>query len=149
MRTKQCIAKKMTAPTESAWEAISGIGRVDVWFPFIAACSVEGNGVGARRKMTTCEGGEIEDIIEEVDHARRRLVYLRVISPFPVTFYRGTVEVFDSFDSRAAVVWTIEFESDSKDSRAVAELVRDAISAGLEGMERDLQSQAASRKTAG
>jgi hypothetical protein len=37
------------------------------------------------------------------------------------------------------VVWTIEFESKPEDTASVAELVHEAISAGLEGMEKDLQ----------
>ncbi|WP_036263391.1 SRPBCC family protein [Methylocapsa aurea] len=144
MHTKQPITKKLNAPVEKTWEAISRIGRLDVWFPFIAACSVEGNGIGAYRKMTTIEGGEITDIIQEIDHKLKRLVYLRVKSPFPVTYYQGTVEVFESFDSMAVIAWTVDFESDPKDSASLAELVREAISAGLDGMEGDLRSEIAS-----
>jgi hypothetical protein len=140
MHTKQPITKKLSVLPEAAWNAISQIGRLDVWFPFIATCSVEGSGVGACRKMTTSEGGEITDIIQEVDSTTRRLAYTRVKSPFPVISYRGTVEVFESFDSMAIIAWTIDFESDPEDSVSIAELVREAISAGLDGMERDLQS---------
>jgi len=140
MQTKQPITKKLNVPPDTAWKAISRIGRLDIWFPFIATCLVEGSGVGACRKMTTSEGGEITDLIQEMDSTTRRLVYARVKSPFPVTSYRGTVEVFESFDSMAIVAWTIDFESYPEESRSVAELVKEAISAGLDGMERDLQS---------
>jgi hypothetical protein len=143
MQTRQFITKKLNAPPETAWKAISRIGRLDVWFPFLATCSVEGEGAGAARKMTTIEGGEITDLIQEIDHARKRFVYLRVKSPFPVVSYRGTVEVFESFDSLAVVVWTVEFESEQKDSAWLAQLVRDAIGAGLDGMDKDLQSPTA------
>jgi hypothetical protein len=143
MHTKQPITKKLNAPTEKVWEAIRRIGNLDVWFPFIATCLVEGDGVGALREMTTSDGGKITDIIQEIDPARKRLVYLRVKSPFPVTYYRGTVEVFDSFDSTAVVAWTIDFESEPEDSGLVAELVKQAIAAGLDGLEQDLQSQTA------
>jgi hypothetical protein len=60
-QTKQPITKKLNVPPETAWKAISRIGRLDIWFPFIATCLVEGSGVGACRKMTTSEGGEITD----------------------------------------------------------------------------------------
>ena len=60
---------------------------------------------------------------------------------FPVTSYKGTVEVFESFDSRAIVVWTVDFESDPEDSVTVAATLRSGIGAGVEGMERDLQSR--------
>jgi hypothetical protein len=138
MRTKQAITKKLKVPTEKAWQAIRDIGRLDVWFPIIATCQVEGQGVGAHRHMTLAEGGKITDLIEEISDSSQRLVYLRTESPFPVTHYRGTVEVFDSYDSLATVVWTIDFDSAPEDSAAVAELVKNAISDGIDGMEKDL-----------
>ena len=85
-------------------------------------------------------GGDIKDTIEEIDDVNMRLIYLRPLSPFTVTYYRGTVEVFKSYDGLGVVVWTIDFESRPEDEASVAELVRGAISAGIDGMEKDLQS---------
>jgi hypothetical protein len=141
MLTKQPITKKLNVPAEAAWAAIRKIGRLDVWFPFIETCIVEGEGVGALRYMMIADnGGEIKDTIEQVDDKNMRLVYLRPVSPFPVTFYKGTVEVFKSYDGLAVVVWTIDFESKSEDAASVAELVYGAISQGIDGMDKDLQS---------
>ncbi|HEX2500694.1 MAG TPA: SRPBCC family protein [Methylomirabilota bacterium] len=139
MLTTVTIAKKMTVPSSKAWAAISRIGRLDVWFPTIAACRVEGEGVGAHRYLTLKRGGDITDRIVEVDPGRRRLTYQRVRSPFPVTSYTGTVEVFESFDSLAIVVWTVDFVSDTEDSAAVVEALRAGMGAGVDGMEIDLQ----------
>ncbi len=138
--TKQPITKKLNVPADVVWDAIRKIGRLDVWFPIIETCRVEGEGAGALRYMTIAGGGgDIKDTIEEIDDANRRLVYLRPVSPFPVTYYKGTVEVFKSYDGLAIVVWTIDFESQPEDAAAVAELVHGAISAGIDGMEKDLQ----------
>jgi len=139
MLTKQTITKKLNVPSEKVWDAISKIGRLDVWFPFIETCKVEGSGPGALRYMTIVDGGgEINDTIEEIDSKNMKLIYLRPISPFPVTYYKGTVEVFTSYDGLGVVVWTIDFESKPEDSASVAELVHGAISAGIDGMEKDL-----------
>lgn len=139
VKTKQAITQKLHVPAETVWAAIRGIGKLDRWFPIIESCRVEGAGVGAVRTMTFTGGGEIRDTIEAIDDAAMRLVYLRPVSPFPVTFYQGTVEVFRSYDGLGVVVWTIDFESDPVDASAVAELVRSAIGAGIDGMGRDLQ----------
>ncbi|MCX7068286.1 MAG: SRPBCC family protein [Methylococcales bacterium] len=145
MTNKKPITKKLNVPADVVWQAIRNIGRLDVWFPIIESCRVEGEGQGALRYMTiTNGGGDIKDTIEEIDDANRRLVYLRPVSPFPVSYYQGTVEVFSSYDGLGIVVWTIEFESKPEDAAAVADLVHDAISAGLEGMEKDLQRLGAS-----
>ena len=86
-------------------------------------------------------GGAIEDSIESIDDSQRRLVYSRPVSPFPVSSYKGTVEVFTSYDGLAVVAWTIDFESKPEDAAAVAELVHGAIGAGLDGMEKDLRAR--------
>jgi hypothetical protein len=139
MFTKQSITKKLNVPADAVWNAIRNIGRLDVWFPIIETCRIEGDGQGALRYMTIVNnGGDITDTIEEIDDANLRLVYLRPVSPFPVTYYKGTVEVFKSYDGLGIVVWTIEFESKPEDCVAVAELVQSAISAGIDGMEQDL-----------
>lgn len=139
MLFKQAISKKLNVPSQQAWHAIRAIGRLDVWFPLIASCRVEGDGAGALRFMTIADnGGEIKDVIEDIDESQRRLVYRRPVSPFAVSAYRGTVEVFTSYDGLAIVVWTIDFEATPEDAASVAELVQRAISAGIEGMENDL-----------
>jgi hypothetical protein len=138
MTTKQAITKKLNVPADEAWQAIRGVGRLEAWFPIIETCRVEGAGVGAAREMTLAGGGAITDTIEEIDDARMRLVYLRPRSPFPVSYYRGTVEVFRSYDGLAVVAWTSDFESSPEDAVGVAELVRGAIADGIDGMEQDL-----------
>lgn len=121
------------------WGAIRKIGGLDAWFPIIETCRVEGDGAGSLRYMTVTGGGDIKDTIEEIDDINMRLTYLRPLSPFPVTYYKGTVEVFKSYDGLGVVVWTIDFEAQPEDTASVAELVRGAISEGIDGMEKDLQ----------
>jgi hypothetical protein len=143
MRTQQTITKKMAVPAERAWDAVRQFGRLDVWFPSMAACRIDGAGVGARRHLTLDGGlGEITDRLVAVDDDGWRLTYERTTSPFPVTSYIGNVEVFRSFDSLAVVVWTIDFESAPEVAKGVAALLEDAIAAGLDGMETDLQAAA-------
>jgi len=49
MLTKALVARKINVPAAAAWSAMSSLGRLHVWFPSIATCRVEGEGVGARR----------------------------------------------------------------------------------------------------
>jgi len=147
VRTKAVIARKTRVPTAGAWEAIRGIGRLDVWFPGISSCRVEGNGEGARRYMTLEGGGDITDEIVDIDAANRRLRYGRPESPFPVSYYQGTVEVFESFDSLAVVVWTVDFDSEPEVAPGVAAALEAAIGAGVAGMEQDLQVSHLVRET--
>jgi hypothetical protein len=140
MQTKQTIVKKMDVPANRAWDAIRQFGRLDVWFPSMAECKIEGEGVGAIRHLTLDGGlGNITDRLVAIDEAGHRLTYERSESPFPVSSYVGNVEVFGSFDSLAVVVWTVDFESEPEVGEPVAALLKDAIGAGLDGMETDLR----------
>src|SRR5664279_3707323 len=140
MQTKQTISKKMDVPADKAWDAIKRFGRLDVWFPTMAECKIDGEGVGAIRFLTLDGGlGNITDRLVGLDEAGYRLTYERTESPFPVSSYVGNVEVFASFDSLAVVVWTVDFESEPELSEPVAAILKDAIAAGLDGMEADLR----------
>ena len=55
--TKQPITKKLNVPADVVWGAIRKIGRLNVWFPIIETCRVEGEGPGALRYMTVA--GEV------------------------------------------------------------------------------------------
>jgi hypothetical protein len=141
MQTKQTITKKMVVSADKAWDAIRQFGRLDVWFPSMAECRVEGEGIGAFRYLTLDGGlGDIIDRLVAIDEDSRRLTYERTESPFPVSSYVGNVEVFGSFDSLAVVAWTIDFESAPEVSEVVAAILKDAIAAGLDGMDADLRS---------
>ena len=88
--------------------------------------------------MVLARGGKIVDHIVDIQPGKMRLIYERVELPFPVTSYRGTVEVLESFDGLGVVVWTIDFESTPEDSPLVNAQLEAGIGAGLEGMKADL-----------
>src|SRR5262245_29570741 len=92
-QTKTTVARKMTVPAAKAWDAIAKFGRLDVWFPTISTCVVEGSGAGAVRRMDSTRGGKIVDHIVDIQPEKMLLIYKRVESSFAVTSYRGTVEV--------------------------------------------------------
>ncbi len=141
MRVKSRIARKLAVGADEVWAALEGFGRLDVWFPSISSCRVEGSGVGAARHMELDGLGPITDVLVGLDAAARRLVYERPESPFPVSSYRGTVEVFASYDGLAVVVWTVDFESDEEVAGLVDQLLVDGIGAGVDGLGADLAAR--------
>jgi hypothetical protein len=116
MQTKTTVARKMTVAASKVWQSIARFDRLEVWFPTISTCVVEGSGIGAVRRMDSTRGGKIVDRLVAIQPEKMRLIYERVESPFAVTSYRGTVEVFESFEGLGVVVWTIDFESTPENS---------------------------------
>jgi hypothetical protein len=128
----------MTVPAAKVWKAVEGIGGLDVWFPSLTTCTIEGSGVGAIRRMGSARGGMIVDHVIELQPDKMRLSYRRVESPFAVTSYVGTVEVFESFDGLGILCWTIDFESTPENAPIVNGQLETGIGAGVEGMRDDL-----------
>jgi hypothetical protein len=141
VKTKTAITRKMTVSAARTWKAIEGIGGLDVWFPSITSCTIEGSGIGAIRRMDSVRGGKIVDRIIDIQQAEMRLVYQRIESPFAVTSYRGTVEVFESFDGLGVLAWTIDFESTPENAPIVNGQLEAGIGAGVEGMKADLAAR--------
>lgn len=133
------ITKRIDAPADRVFAAIAGIGGLDRWFPIISACRVEGDGVGATRIMTLANGAEMRDRIVEIDAGARRFRYERPVHPFPVTNYRGGVEVVDDGEDSAVLCWTVRFEVDDNDRDEMLKLIETAISEGVDGLRAELE----------
>ena len=46
VQTKETFTKKMRVPADRARDAIRQFGRLEVWFPSMIECRIEGEGVG-------------------------------------------------------------------------------------------------------
>jgi hypothetical protein len=137
------VARTIDVSSGKAWAVIRAIGGLERWFPVIATCRVEGEGVGAIRILGLGDGGEIRDRILEIDDATRRLRYLRIQHPFPVRSYEGTVVVRDVGNGRSELVWSVAIDVDEEAHAAVAAFLREALSDGLAGLDADLRAEPA------
>lgn len=133
------VTKRLDAPADKAWAAIARIDGLDCWFPIISACRVEGAGVGALRVMTLSSGGEMRDRITDIDADRRWLRYERISHPFPVSDYRGAVQIDDDGDARSVLAWTVRFEVAPEHRDDMLRLIETAISDGVDGLNKELR----------
>jgi hypothetical protein len=132
------IVKTINASSDKTWRAISAIGGLDRWFAVIASCRVNGKGAGATRTMQLANGDEIIDVIEEINNRQRRLRYARTKHPFPVSMYRGEVAVRAAGDGKSEISWLVDIEVDKTARDAVTVFLREALSGGVDGLEKDL-----------
>lgn len=139
------VTKTMAVPADQAWQAIAQINGLDHWFPVIVDCTVTGNGVGATRILTLSTGEKITDRIEAIDHHGRRFRYNRIESPFPVSRYLGTVDICQLGPDSSEIVWTLEIDVDNEKRDELVGFLKQTLSDGIDGLERDLASSAALR----
>lgn len=110
----------VNAPDFAIWKEISRFGRADHYLPGVVRCTVEGDGVGAQRKLTNADGSTIVERLEEVDEAAHRLSYV-LLTNTPFRNCRTTMAVRDLGRDRAEVTWSATFEADGlPESEAVA-----------------------------
>jgi hypothetical protein len=138
MHAQVKVTRTISVPSEKAWRAISGIGGLDRWFSVVASCRVEGEGVGAIRTLGLADGGELVDVIADIDASRRRLRYVRTKHPFPVSKYVGEVEVHPAGEGRSEITWSVELDVDEPAREAVTAFLHGALSDGVDGLEKDL-----------
>jgi hypothetical protein len=140
------VTKIITLPSDKAWQAIAQIGGLERWFPVITDCQVTGCGVGATRLMTLTSGEEIIDRIESIDHQTMHFRYNRIKSPFPVNRYLGTVDVCKIGPNSSEIAWTVEIDVDKNQRDELIVFIKQALTDGIDGLERDLTSSTTALK---
>jgi hypothetical protein len=138
MHAQVQVVKTINASSDRAWRAISAIDGLDRWFTVIRDCHVTGKGVGATRTLQLANGDEIVDVIEEINNRQRRLRYARTKHPFPLSLYRGEVVVRSAGFGVSEISWTVDIDVDENARDAVTAFLHDALSGGVDGLEKDL-----------
>ena len=71
------------ASADAIWQVISDFGAADQYLAGVVDCTVEGEGVGALRTLTSADGSAIVERLETLDTASQRLSYaLLTDTPF-------------------------------------------------------------------
>lgn len=61
---------------DNLWQVIGDFGAADHYLTGVLNYTVEGEGVGALRTLTSFDGGTIVERLETADHAAHRLSYI-------------------------------------------------------------------------
>jgi len=68
------VSERIRVSAEAVWDVVRIGGNMDRWAPFITACRLEGEGVGARR-VCVISDQELHEAIETVDDQNRLFQY--------------------------------------------------------------------------
>ncbi len=70
-------------PADAIWQVISDFGAAGQYLAGVVDCTMEGEGVGALRTLTSADGSAIVERLETLDAASQRLSYaLLTDTPF-------------------------------------------------------------------
>lgn len=126
----------INAPIDKLWANISKASATNTWLPVITACTLEGNGEGAKR-VCKSEHGDLSETIVKVDHANKVFQYSVDKQPFfPITDILGTMSLKQDM-GLTQLSWNLEFNiADENQFGMVKEAIEGMYAAGAMGLEK-------------
>ncbi len=131
------VSERVAAPAAAVWEILSDFGGVARYSPGIEHCEVRGEGVGAVRALTLPGGATLEERLESLDPAARRLSYSIVRGPIPVKNYLATIEVREE-GSGCRIDWGSAFEPVGLDDERARSMIEGVYRGGIAGVRKAL-----------
>lgn len=135
------VTKVIDVKPQEAWNAIRSVGGLDRWFPVIAKCRVEGQGVGAKRVCELANGVTLFERVEQIDDGGKIFKYSITESPLPISNYLGTVTVRDAGRGGAEIIWSARFDVPDQQRDELVGMLNSAFADGIQGLERDLKAR--------
>ena len=113
---------KLDANAKDVWEMIGAYDSLTKWLPMVKEIEVEGEGVGAIRKLFLEDGSVVVERLEEVDEKNMTYTYSIVESPLPVKDYIATLQVKEDGE-QCVVEWSSTFLADGVSNEEAKDIV--------------------------
>jgi hypothetical protein len=124
------VLEELDAPIDRVWEAVRDFGDVRAWAPEAKLLGVEGEGVGAIRRIET-PGGLFVERCEALEPEAHRFSYAVLECPVPFRDYVAVVQLSALDGGRCAIEWSCEFEAASEAATALREGVENTYRNGF------------------
>ena len=132
------ISETVAAPAAKVWELLGDFGGVSKWGgPMLQSCKIEGEGVGAVRRIGLPGGMEIAERLEALDAAKRSLTYSIIgKSPIPIKNYVSVCSVVETGANACRVDWSGTFEPDGVAEEQAKGMVSGIYTGGIAGVKK-------------
>lgn len=127
----------VAASPADAWGAISDFCSIQDWHPIIAACEEFDDSGKTMRTLTTGDGGQLLEELNDLDDAGRAMTYSIIESPLPIADYTSTMMVAEAGDG-ASITWSSSFNALGTSDEEALELMTGIYKAGLEALAEKL-----------
>jgi hypothetical protein len=106
------VTDELDASVDEVWERVKEFGDLSAWAPDAKVLDVEGEGVGAIRRVQAGDaaGGIFKERCEAHDPDAHSFSYAVLESPAPIKDYVAVVKLSDLGPGRCGIEWSSEFE---------------------------------------
>ena len=115
-------------PADAIWQVIGDFGAACHYLAGVVNCTVEGEGVGAQRTLTSVDGSTIVERLEALDEVTHRLSYA-LLTDTPFRKCLTTMRVHDLGPGQAEVEWSATFEADGLPADEARDMLEGALTA--------------------
>jgi carbon monoxide dehydrogenase subunit G len=123
----------VNASADAVWATVRDFNGLPEWLPGIAASEIEGGGdantVGAIRRLTLPDGGQIRETLLELSDADRHYKYDIIESGLPISGYVATLRVTPQ-GSGSRMTWEASWENAPEVEEAMIDLIGNTILQG-------------------
>ena len=127
------------APADAIWRVISDFGAGDQYLAGVVASTVEGEGVGALRTLTSADGSTIVERLAVLDAAARRLSYA-LLTDTPFCDCLTTMTLRDLGSSQAELTWSATFQPDGLPVSEAVELLEGALAENCRALKQFMEA---------
>ncbi len=124
------VREELHASIDRAWEAVRDFGDVRAWAPEAKVLGVEGEGVGAIRRIET-PGGLFVERCEALEPDAYRFSYAVLECPLPFRDYVAVVQLTELDAGRCAIEWSCTFEAAPEAAGAIRDVVENTYRKGF------------------
>jgi carbon monoxide dehydrogenase subunit G len=124
---------EVKAAPDKVWAAIGDFCGIANWHPVIASCEMSEADGTKMRKLTTKDGGVLNEAQKSWDDQAMSYSYAIVDGPLPVANYVSTIKVTGNGDA-STVEWSSTFDAKDAPDDTAKEVISGIYKAGLEGI---------------
>ena len=127
------------APADAIWQVIGDFGAACQYLSMVVNCTVEGEGVGARRTLTSTDGGVIVERLEALDEVTHRLSY-SLLTDTPFRNCLTTMLVHDLGQGQAELEWSATFEANGLPADEARDMLQNALTANCLALKQFIEA---------
>ena len=136
--TQASYSTTIHASADDLWQVISDFGAAGQYLIGIVTCTVEGEGVGALRTLTSADGSSIVERLETQDEAAHQLSYA-LLTDTPFRNCLTTMTIHDLAPNQVELEWSAVFEPDGIPASEAVEMMESALSANCLTLEQYME----------
>ena len=126
--TQASCKTTINTSADAIWQVLSDFGAACQYLAGVVNCTVEGEGVGARRTLTSADGSTIVERLDMLDDVAHRLSYA-LLTDTPFRDCLTTVTVYELGPGQCEVAWTATFDADGLPANEALDMLEGALTA--------------------